>query len=168
MRLASPLVLLACVVLLTAFSGFAPVAIISLTVGAGITLAGYWVKKKGVALAGFLVIAFSASETASFLDLTILSNIAITAALFVLPLAFSMWFALITGSHFDERRRTRPVPYVLAVLFVGTALASVPVTGMVLHSTRFTADVGVESEIMLIAFITAIWTIALLGVDGRR
>jgi hypothetical protein len=167
-RLASPLVVLICAFMLAAFSGFSPEAIVGIAVGAIVILSGYWVKKKIVALAGFLIFAFSASETASFLDLTVLSNIALTGALFVLPLSFSMWFALTVSAPSDERRKINPLPYIWAVLFVGFVLASVPVTGMVLHSTRFTADVGIESEIMLIGFMTAILTVAFIGLDSRR
>jgi len=168
MRLSSPPLILVSVFLLATFSGFSPPAIFGISIGATITLSGYVARRRIVSIAGFLIMAFSAAETASFMDLTIPLNILLTGVLFVLPLSFSLWFALTTESPLDERPKMNPVPYVWAILFVAVVLVSVPVTGIILHSTRFTTDVGIESEIMLIGFMTAMWSVALIGADTRN
>lgn len=168
MRQSSPILLLICALLIAAFSGFAPITIACVAISATVILLGEWTGRRIIGIAGFFVLAFSVAQTTDFPDLTVLLNVALTGLLFVLPLSFSLWFALTIGSYFDEKVKRRLLPYVWPVLFAAVVLASVPITGIVLHSTRFSADIGIESQIMLIGFITAILAVAFLGVDESR
>ena len=168
MRRLSTIFMLVCAVLLAAFAAFAPIAIACAAISAIIILAGEWTGRRVIGIVGFFVLTFSIIQIVDFPDLTVPFNIALVGFLFVLPLSSLLWFSLTIGSYFDEEVERRFAPYVWAVLFVAVVLASVTITGIVLHSTRFSADIGIESQVMLIGFVTAILAVALLGADERR
>ena len=168
MRRLSTIFMLVCALLIAAFAAFTPIAIACVAISATVILAGEWTGRRVIGIVGFFVLTFSIIQTADFPDLTVPFNIALVGILFVLPLSSLLWFSLTIGSYFDEEAKRRFAPYVWAVLFVAVVLASVTIAGIVLHSTRFSADIGIESQVMLIGFVTAILAVALLGADDRR
>ena len=168
MRLSWPPLVLVGATLLIAFSEFSLPAIVVISSGSVILLLGHILSRRAVGVIGFFILALGAVETAEFPDLTVLPNILAATVFFVIPLAFSLWFALIIGSSSTGQQRANPVPYIWSVLFAAVVLSSVPITGIILNSARLVADVGVESQIMLIGFTTAVWAVALLGVDTKK
>jgi len=168
MRNYSQIFMLICALLLAVLSGFDPIAILCIAVSLTVIFIGEWIGRRAVGIAGFLALAISTAEIVAFPDLTVLSNIFVAGFLFVLPLSFSLWFALTIGSPLNKGISMRLTPYVWPSLFAIAVLLSVPIAGIALHSTRYTSDIGIESQIMLLMFITAILSVAMLGIDEKR
>lgn len=137
-------------------------------IGATIMLLADLKEWRIVGIAGYFVLASSAVESLDPQGLTSVWNVLSVGFLLILPLSISLWCALMSESWPEDEFRMRFAPYARAALFASIVVASVPLTGFLIRSSRFATDVGMESEVMLLGFATAIMSIILLGTDSDK
>jgi hypothetical protein len=163
MRIPVALLVLVSAILLMAYAGFSQVAAIPVVLGAGIVLVANWNSKRLAGLAGFFIAVVGVTLITKITDMTVVDQLLTAGFLLVLPACLLLWCAISVGGSKDEPMTHEPMPYIGAVAFAFTVLATVPIAWNLFPSMNLPGDVGVHNSIMLISFTAAIWSLAILG-----
>lgn len=154
--------------LLVAFSGFSLGSVLFVGIGATSMLIANWKRWKSLALAGYLLLASSTLWTISSRGMTDYWEILAIGLFLILPLSTALVLALTTGLQQDIPRKMHFAPYARAAMLASGALISVPLIGIFVHSSKLSTDVGVENEVILLGFATALMSIIFLGLDSDK
>lgn len=154
--------------MLIVFSGLSIIGAILIGAGALLMLAAEWRGRKQTGILGFFVFAFGAATTDLPLGLATALEIISVGFLLVLPLSATLMFVITIDSQQKGAQRMIVAPIARSAIFASVVIASVPLTGYFVFSSRLATDVGVESEIMILGFATAIMSIIMMGRDSDK